>query len=115
MRVTAVCAAASSAVPSRDPLSTTSTSCGGASRWAAIPSRQAPIVRAASRAGTMTLTRTPALTVAVCTYRRPLSLARALTALAVQEGVGVDWEVLVVDNEPAPGAEATVAAHAAAS
>lgn len=52
---------------------------------------------------------TPAVSVVVPTFRRNGALARLLAALAAQRTDGLDWEVLVVDNDP-PGAEATVAA-----
>lgn len=37
----------------------------------------------------------------MCTFRRPAGLTRALAALAEQEPVGVAWDVVVVDNDPA--------------
>jgi len=55
----------------------------------------------------------PAVTVVLPTYRRPDGLARALRSLAAQHDPGVEWELLVVDNDTAPSAEATV--HALAS
>jgi len=47
----------------------------------------------------------PAVTVVLPTYRRPAALARALSALASQE-IGVAWELVVIDNDEPPGAEA---------
>ena len=51
------------------------------------------------------------VTVVLPTHRRPDALARALTGLAHQQEPGVPWDVVVVDNEPAPGAEDTFARH----
>ena len=46
-------------------------------------------------------------TVVLPTYVRPSSLARALRGLAEQEDPGVEWDVVVVDNDPrGSGAEA---------
>ena len=46
-------------------------------------------------------------TVVLPTYLRPLSLARALGGLAEQEDPGVEWDIVVVDNDPrGSGAEA---------
>jgi succinoglycan biosynthesis protein ExoM len=46
-------------------------------------------------------------TVVLPTYLRPLSLARALWGLAGQEDPGVEWDIVVVDNDPrGSGAEA---------
>src|SRR2546423_1540438 len=46
-------------------------------------------------------------TVVLPTYVRPLSLARALRGLAEQEAPGVEWDIVVVDNDPRrSGAEA---------
>src|SRR5438045_897073 len=69
------------------------------------------MLRAASSAGTMTVTRTPAITVAVCTYRRPEALRRALAGVAAQRAVGLDWEVLVVDGEAPSGSAAVIDAY----
>lgn len=46
----------------------------------------------------------PRLTVILPTYRRPGSLVRTLDGLAAQDP-GVDWELVVVDNDDEPGAE----------
>jgi GT2 family glycosyltransferase len=46
----------------------------------------------------------------VPTYRRDAALGRALAGLARQTDPGVPWELLVVDNDDAPGSEATVGA-----
>jgi glycosyltransferase involved in cell wall biosynthesis len=43
-------------------------------------------------------------TVVVPTFRRPDGLARALAGLARQRDPGVRWDVVVVDNDDAPGA-----------
>jgi glycosyltransferase involved in cell wall biosynthesis len=48
------------------------------------------------------------LTVILPTFRRPDALGRALDALAAQEDPGVAWELVVIDNDDPPGAEATV-------
>ena len=53
----------------------------------------------------MSAARPPVVSVVVPTCARPASLARLLAALATQDP-GVPWELVVVDNEPAPGAEA---------
>jgi glucosyl-dolichyl phosphate glucuronosyltransferase len=47
-------------------------------------------------------------TVVVTTYRRPDSLGHCLRGLAGQTDPGVPWEVVVVDNGPAPGSEQVV-------
>jgi glycosyltransferase involved in cell wall biosynthesis len=47
----------------------------------------------------------PEITVIVPTYRRPRSLALALAGLESQLDPGATWEVVVIDNEPAPGSE----------
>lgn len=47
----------------------------------------------------------PRVTVILPTYRRPESLARTLAGLAGQDP-GVEWELVVIDNDDAPGAEA---------
>ncbi|MHB8671846.1 MAG: hypothetical protein ACYDAD_15010, partial [Acidimicrobiales bacterium] len=39
----------------------------------------------------------------VPTFRRPAALARVLAGLAVQEDPGLDWEVVVVDNDGSAG------------
>src|SRR5438874_10295281 len=56
----------------------------------------------------------PAVTVVLPTFRRPDALARAMSSLASQRDPGVEWELVVVDNDAAPGAEATVHALAPA-
>src|SRR5947209_12763498 len=56
----------------------------------------------------------PVVTVVLPTFRRPDALARAMSALASQEDPGVEWELIVVDNDEAPGVEATVHALAPA-
>lgn len=43
-------------------------------------------------------------TVVVPTFRRPASLQRSLEALMTQRHPGVDWDVLVVDNDDGPEA-----------
>lgn len=48
-------------------------------------------------------------TVVVPTFRRPLSLARVLEGLARQRDPGVEWDVVIVDNDDPPGAEDVVA------
>ena len=53
------------------------------------------------------------ITVVIPTYRRPDDLARAIAAVQAQRGVGVQFEVLVVDNDPA-GSAAPIAEGAAA-
>lgn len=53
----------------------------------------------------------PRVTVILPTYRRPESLARALEGLARQDDPGFAWELVVIDNEAAPGAEAVFAFH----
>ncbi len=45
------------------------------------------------------------VTVILPTYRRPAGLAAALDGLASQEEPGITWDVVVIDNAPAPGAE----------
>ena len=47
----------------------------------------------------------PRVTVILPTYRRPDSLVRVLDGLARQEP-RFDWELIVIDNDDAPGAEA---------
>lgn len=54
----------------------------------------------------------PAVTVVLPTFRRPDALARALSSLAEQDDPGVEWELLVVDNDTAPGAASVVHALA---
>lgn len=46
----------------------------------------------------------PRVSVILPTHRRPDSLARLLDALAVQDP-GVEWELVVIDNDDAPGSE----------
>src|SRR4051812_45462024 len=50
----------------------------------------------------------PAVTVVLPTFRRREPLARTLASLAGQQTAGLDWELIVVDNDEPPGAEATV-------
>ena len=50
------------------------------------------------------------VTVAVPTFRRNASLATLLSGLAALSDPGIDWDVLVVDNDDAPGAEPVVSA-----
>lgn len=50
------------------------------------------------------------VTVAAPTFRRNASLAALLAGLAAQNDPGVEWDVLVVDNDDAPGAEPIVSA-----
>jgi glycosyltransferase involved in cell wall biosynthesis len=45
------------------------------------------------------------ITVVVPTYRRPSGLARLLGALTGQDDPGAPWDVVVVDNDDAPGAQ----------
>jgi len=52
----------------------------------------------------------PGATVVVPTFRRPTSLERALDALMTQHEPGAPWEVVVVDNDDAPGAERVIEA-----
>jgi len=47
-------------------------------------------------------------TVVLPTYRRPSSLVRALRGLAAQEDPGVEWDVVVVDNDPRQGGAETI-------
>jgi glycosyltransferase involved in cell wall biosynthesis len=49
-------------------------------------------------------------TVVIPTFRRLDGLDRLLTSLAGMADPGIPWDVLVVDNDDAPGAEAVVAA-----
>ena len=52
----------------------------------------------------------PELSVLICTCRRPEGLRQVLTDLAACRGrEGLSWEVVVVDNAPAPEVEAVVA------
>src|SRR5438132_2049208 len=44
------------------------------------------------------------LTVLVPTFNRPDGLARVLAGLARQQDPGAPWDVVVVDNDDAPGA-----------
>ena len=54
------------------------------------------------------------LTVIVCTYNRAGNLARCLGGLARQEDVqGLEWEVLVVDNNSTDSTRQAVAGLAA--
>ncbi|MGH2794651.1 MAG: glycosyltransferase [Actinomycetota bacterium] len=46
----------------------------------------------------------PRVTVILPTYKRPESLARTLEALAAQDAP-FEWELVVIDNEDAPGAD----------
>jgi succinoglycan biosynthesis protein ExoM len=50
----------------------------------------------------------PHVTICVCTYRRPALLARLLDSLATLEGGDFTWSVVVVDNDAAQSARATV-------
>lgn len=54
----------------------------------------------------------PGLRVSVVlpTYRRPASLARTLDGLAKQDP-GVEWELVVIDNDDAPGAHPVFTVH----
>jgi GT2 family glycosyltransferase len=54
----------------------------------------------------------PGATVVVPTFRRPASLHRTLEALVAQRHPGVDWDVVVFDNDDAPGAAPVVDALA---
>jgi GT2 family glycosyltransferase len=53
---------------------------------------------------------TGSITVIMPTCQRPEALERALAALAGQSDPGLPWSLIVVDNDPAAGATATVAA-----
>jgi len=53
--------------------------------------------------------------VVIPSYRRPDDLARALSSVLAQEGVGDAWEILVVDNDPEGSAAPVVERMAAAS
>ncbi len=55
----------------------------------------------------------PSATVVLPTYRRDAALSRALAGLARQADPGVPWDLLVVDNDDAPGSEAIVLSAAA--
>jgi glycosyltransferase involved in cell wall biosynthesis len=55
------------------------------------------------------------VTVVLPTYKRPASLTRAVTGLAAQADPGVEWDVVVVDNDPDATAAATVDAAARGS
>jgi glucosyl-dolichyl phosphate glucuronosyltransferase len=55
----------------------------------------------------------PRVTVIMPTYRRPDSLGRTLEGLAKQDP-GVGWELVVIDNDDAPGAEPVFRTHEAA-
>jgi glycosyltransferase involved in cell wall biosynthesis len=53
----------------------------------------------------------PEVSVVIPTRRRPVSLARAMRSVFAQAGVGMDTiELVIVDNDAARGAEATVEA-----
>ncbi|MBV8980199.1 MAG: glycosyltransferase [Acidimicrobiia bacterium] len=54
----------------------------------------------------------PAVTVVLPTFRRPDALARALSSLASQDDPGVEWELLVVDNDASEDAGPVVQALA---
>lgn len=54
----------------------------------------------------------PGATVVVPTFRRPASLQRTLEALIAQRHPGVDWSVIVVDNDDGPDASRIVEAVA---
>ena len=45
------------------------------------------------------------ITVVLPTFRRHQGLARVLSGLGLQEDPGVPWDLVVVDNEDAPGAQ----------
>lgn len=51
---------------------------------------------------------TPRLSVCVCTFRRPLQLARLLEALAAQRDLTSPFEVIVVDNDADASAQGVV-------
>ncbi|MGH2785492.1 MAG: glycosyltransferase family 2 protein [Actinomycetota bacterium] len=46
----------------------------------------------------------PRVSIILPTYRRPESLARTLDGVLAQ-GAGFEWELIVIDNDDAPGAE----------
>jgi GT2 family glycosyltransferase len=50
----------------------------------------------------------PQVTVVAPSYRRPGGLARLLAALVAQEAPGLDWDAVIVDNDPGRGARAQV-------
>ncbi|MBV8985595.1 MAG: glycosyltransferase [Acidimicrobiia bacterium] len=50
----------------------------------------------------------PAVTVVLPTFRRPDALARALSSIAAQDDPGIEWELLVIDNDDGPGAGSVV-------
>lgn len=52
------------------------------------------------------------VTVCVCTFRRPHLLPGLLDSLARQQSTGLNWSVVIVDNDEAGSAEATVRARA---
>jgi glucosyl-dolichyl phosphate glucuronosyltransferase len=52
----------------------------------------------------------PRVTVILPTYRRPESLARTLEGLARQDP-GFEWELVVIDNDDAPGSASVFASH----
>jgi GT2 family glycosyltransferase len=54
----------------------------------------------------------PDITVIMPTFRRPASLARALDGLAGQDDPAASWELVVVDNDDAPGAGEVFGGHA---
>lgn len=54
----------------------------------------------------------PSVTLVLPTYRRDAALGRALAGLAQQTDPGVPWDLVVVDNDDAPGSEAIVRAAA---
>ncbi|MFY9588463.1 MAG: glycosyltransferase [Actinomycetota bacterium] len=51
-------------------------------------------------------------TIVLPTFRRPDSLEKLLAGLPSQHDPGTPWDVLVVDNDDAPGAENVFARHA---
>lgn len=54
-----------------------------------------------------------AISIVIPTYRRPEMLRRAVASCRLQQGVAVAFEIVVVDNDPAGSARATVAAISA--
>lgn len=56
----------------------------------------------------------PIVSVVLPTFRRPDALARAMSSLAMQDDPGAEWELIVVDNDVAPGVASTVHALAPA-
>jgi len=56
---------------------------------------------------------TTVVTVCVCTFKRPQLLGELLQSLGRQRTVGIEWSIVVVDNDATATAEPTVAPFAA--